>query len=303
MRIAVLDCASGLTIPTLPTDVTVLSLPAIPTRRDLRPVDELCADAPAISPTLEEIAASPSVPHMGAPARISVGVSLRLVVVGSDAALAAVVTRLMRADYMWVEVAYVPVSSLSPAAVNWGLSSLSTPELFSLALDGPVRPVPLIRDDRGNAVAGCAYVSDFPSPTSPAAESSSPTTPTAGPPSPTELAPPRELAAEIAVDDVTLLPGPTDGVYGAKLVPELDAPGLAAVRLVAASERSGFWHRLFSKPASNSPQPDPSSLATGRAMQVGGENILVTIDGVGRPRPVDRCAFYRHLRDLQAVRP
>lgn len=276
----VIDCASGLT---LPGDLEVISLPAIPTRRDLRPVDKLCAEAPAISPSLEEIAASPSVPHMGAPARIDVGVALRLVVVGSDAALAAVITRLMRADYMWVEVGYIPIDPASPAAVNWGLASLSSDELWALAVDGTVRPVPLIRDDRGNAVAGCATVTSFPD---------------SG-----------ELAAEIAVDDVTLLPGPTAGVVGAKLVPELDAPGLAAVRLVAAPPPRRGFTRLVTGLFQRSPQPgspayraDPASLATGRAMQVGGENILVTIDSVARPRPVDRCAFYRHLRDLQAVR-
>ncbi|MGV3283693.1 hypothetical protein ACEE51_11335, partial [Corynebacterium sp. 11254D000AR] len=38
------------------------------------------------------------------------------------------------------------------------------------------------------------------------------------------------------------------------------------------------------------------------AVQAGGPELRVTVDGVSRPRPVDRVTFYRHLRDLQVVR-
>ena len=46
----------------------------------------------------------------------------------------------------------------------------------------------------------------------------------------------------------------------------------------------------------------PDALLRGRAVQSGGSDIAVTVDGVRGKRPVTRVTFYRHLRDLQAVR-
>jgi len=37
-------------------------------------------------------------------------------------------------------------------------------------------------------------------------------------------------------------------------------------------------------------------------LQAGGVKLKVSVDGVDRPRPVDKVTFYRHLRDLQVVR-
>ncbi|MGV3155127.1 ATP-binding cassette domain-containing protein, partial [Corynebacterium sp. 32222D000BW] len=52
-------------------------------------------------------------------------------------------------------------------------------------------------------------------------------------------------------------------------------------------------------PDEATPALDPKA---GRAVQAGGPELRVTVDGVSRPRPVDRVTFYRHLRDLQVVR-
>src|SRR5699024_5907616 len=136
---------------------------ALPTRQELKLID---ASAAAIlpsdpTPSLDEIARQPDVSHLGAPqfAPQPIDKPLRIVVVGDDAALSAVLTRMMRADYMWAEVAYVP-SSASTAAQNWKTPTDSD-AAWALALEGEVRPVPLIRTDTGLAVAGSATVSSW----------------------------------------------------------------------------------------------------------------------------------------------
>lgn len=67
----------------------------------------------------------------------------RLVVLGGEADLAAVLTRLMRTDRLDLEVAPVPEGPLS------GLHA-------GRALRGAARRVPLIRDDTGTALVGAA---------------------------------------------------------------------------------------------------------------------------------------------------
>lgn len=234
-----------------------LDLPEVPTRKDLRRLDALCdAHLPEDpTPTLDEIAAQPDVAHLStpgpAPQAPYLAEPLRVVVAGTDAALSAVITRLMRRDSLWVEVGYVPVEE-SPASVNWAIPVGAV----ALAHYGTVNPVPLIRNDRSIAVAGSAVIALD--------------------------------AGEIIVDDTPILRGDRD--YGARLVPQTDAPGIAAVTLLDASGRT---RGLFRSPR----------VETGRAVQVGGENIMVTVDGVTHPRPVTRATFYRHLRDLQIVRP
>ena len=44
-------------------------------------------------------------------------------------------------------------------------------------------------------------------------------------------------------------------------------------------------------------------ISTGRAVQAGGPQLRVIVDSVPHKRPVTRVTFYRHLRDLQIVRP
>lgn len=67
----------------------------------------------------------------------------RLVVAGSDADLAAVLSRLLRTDALDVEVAHV-----RPGPRSWLAARR--------AVSGPARRVPLIRDDTGTALVGAA---------------------------------------------------------------------------------------------------------------------------------------------------
>ncbi|MDD7940688.1 hypothetical protein PHK61_19875 [Actinomycetospora lutea] len=76
----------------------------------------------------------------------------RLVVAGDDAALAAVLVRLLRRGRLDVEVAVLPAPDSAAAAV-WGLPTDAAGAL-ALARDGTARPAPLVRDDHGGLVAG-----------------------------------------------------------------------------------------------------------------------------------------------------
>jgi hypothetical protein len=75
----------------------------------------------------------------------------RVIVEGSDAALAAVLVRLLRAERLDVEVAFVPDRG-SAAARAWGLPTGAAAS--ALALDGTAAAVPLVRDDSGGVLAG-----------------------------------------------------------------------------------------------------------------------------------------------------
>lgn len=78
----------------------------------------------------------------------------RLVVYGTDAALAAVVRRLMRGGLLEaVPVGYVPSSPESGAAQVWGLPATPA-EALELALRGDPERAPLIRDDNGGVLVG-----------------------------------------------------------------------------------------------------------------------------------------------------
>ncbi len=277
MRLVYLRCGTD-----LPTGGETLTLSPIPTRAELKALDAIAAEVLPVDPTpsLAEIAQQPDVAHLGAPqlAPQPLPHPLRAVVLGDDAALSAVLSRLMRADTMWVEVAYCPLDADSAVAKQWGIADLTPQEALDFARTAPVQPAPLVRDDAGIAVAGLASVTDWDN---------------------------KEITAEAIVDDSVLLRHqsgrrtPTRGVFGARLVPMLEAPGLAAVALDTPLDepRRGFFGR--SRPFGTA---DASSLRTGRALQAGGENLRVIVDGVSRKRPVDRVTFYRHLRDLQAVR-
>ena len=149
---------------------------------------------------------------------------------------------------------------------------------MKLALEGSVHPVPLIRNDTGLAVAGSAVISAWEN----------------GP-----------LVGEIIVDDTTLVAGSQQ--FGARLVPMLDAPGIVAAAArtpFAYPEAKSRWERLKQKLAGQAAlgQLDSASALTGRALQAGGPDLRVTVDGVSAKRPVKRSTFYRHLRDLQVVR-
>lgn len=270
----------------------------VPSRQELKAIDALASEILPEDPTpsLDEIAAQPDVSHLGAPGPAPqapfLREPLRVVVMGSDAALSAVLTRMMRADYLWAEVGYVPTGEHSTAALNWGLKS-SEPgqgaggdrgavleEALAFAMTAPVKPVPLIRNDAGLAVAGSATIAEWSN---------------------------EEITGEIIVDDAVLLRADREkDVFGAKLVPMTDAPGIVAAKAVTSFEadeapRRGFFARLR-KPAQPG-QLDPSSVVQGRAVQAGGPALSVSVDGVRAKRPVKCVTFYRHLRDLQIVRP
>lgn len=315
-------------------EVRTLSLSAVPTRKELKELDEVAAKIFPKDPTpsLADIQAQPEVAYQGAPEfapqREYLTEELRVIVVapaaGLDAALSAVVTRLMRADKLWVEVACValpgpageslgaadastePTASAPPtasartasaptastAAKNFGIAELPLSEQWQLALFGQVRPVPLIRNDSGVAVVGSATVMQAADPNAAVQEL-------------------EEFTGEVIVDDHVLLRNLAEGkaqlpgVYGARLVPMLDAPGIAAVRATTPVEDTpaGLWSRLRGKKFIRGGQVDPETLVTGRALQAGGPRLAVTVDGVKHKRTLERVTFYRHLRDLQMVRP
>ncbi|MFC6318168.1 hypothetical protein [Corynebacterium gerontici] len=251
------------------------SLSAIPTRTELKIINTICKEVLPEDPTpsLDEIAASPNVAHLGAPgpAPQLIDDPLRLIVHGTDAALAAVLTRLMRIDALWAEVAFIP-SEESTVAQAWGL-----PKEKEFAFEAPVKPKPLIRDDAGQAVAHSATISDWDG---------------------------REITGEIIVDDTVLLHhsartrNPRKGQYGARLISTFDAPGIEGNRILSSEHPGGFWQKVLPV----APSLIDATAHQGRAMQAGGVNLRITIDGQSRKRPVERATFYRHLRDLQAVR-
>ncbi|MDQ0378437.1 hypothetical protein [Amycolatopsis thermophila] len=77
-----------------------------------------------------------------------------LIVVGTDADLAAVVVRIMRKNRLGdIPVGYVPADPASPAARLWGLPA-DPGEALALARDGEPRPRTLVRDDSGGVLIG-----------------------------------------------------------------------------------------------------------------------------------------------------
>ncbi|MEJ8279716.1 hypothetical protein [Pseudonocardia spirodelae] len=84
----------------------------------------------------------------------------RLIVHGDDADLAAVLVRLLRRDALGTEVAYLPVSRRSRAAVSWGFPS-SFGDAVALARSGTARDMPLVRDDNGGVLAGRGEIRDL----------------------------------------------------------------------------------------------------------------------------------------------
>ncbi len=73
----------------------------------------------------------------------------RLIVMGTDADLAAVLLRLLRSDRLDLELAYLPAAR-SDAARAWGLPVGDA----RLATGGVASPVPLVRDDSGGVLVG-----------------------------------------------------------------------------------------------------------------------------------------------------
>ena len=77
-----------------------------------------------------------------------------LVVVGTDADLAAIVLRLLRKEKLAsTTVGYVPAEETSAVADLWDLPT-DTDRAMALANTGDVDPVPLLRDDAGGVLVG-----------------------------------------------------------------------------------------------------------------------------------------------------
>jgi len=124
----------------------------------------------------------------------AIGRFRRLVVVGVDADLAAVLTRLLRADRLDVEVGYAPrrrTTATRAYRVPAGRRAARR------ARRGSARRVPLIRDDTGAVIVGSAVWRG-----------------TDGP-----------LHGEAVVDDLTLFDG---DVAGVRIMPTVALPGLRA---------------------------------------------------------------------------
>lgn len=136
----------------------------------------------------------------------AIGPYRRLAVVGADAELAAVLTRLLRAERLDIEVAYVP-RRRSRATRIYRLPTGS--RAARRARRGSARRVTLIRDETGSVIVGrAAWV-------------------------PPDDAP--SIHGEAVIDDTTLFDGEVAGVW---IEPMLAAPGLRA-----AVKTGGLWPR------------------------------------------------------------
>ncbi|WP_238815610.1 hypothetical protein [Nocardia brasiliensis] len=79
----------------------------------------------------------------------------RLIVLGDDAALAAVLTHLMRTERLHVEIGYVPVEKTYGSRVyQTGTGNAAAKR----AIEGRAVEVPLIRDDTGTVLIGRAKI-------------------------------------------------------------------------------------------------------------------------------------------------
>ena len=84
-----------------------------------------------------------------------VGPGRRLVLCGTDAALAALLTRLMRTENLGMDIAYI-ADDETPVTRTYGLPTGSA--AAKLGLRGGAREVPLIRDETGTVLVGEATV-------------------------------------------------------------------------------------------------------------------------------------------------
>ncbi len=199
----------------------------------------------------------------------------RLVVVGTDADLAAVLQRLLRTDRFHVELAYVPVDRRSAAARVWGLphgSGQAPAAALELARHGTAHPSPLVRDDSGGVLVGRAEV--------------------------------RGVHGEVYCDGVLTLRGTARRLV---VTPWPRGASAASVdgTVGGVAVRAGRW----GTPPDGRTRAVPTNArtgrgaATGRAVQLGCLPTSLVQDGVQHPRPVTRWAWYRHVADWLLVRP
>lgn len=146
LRGIVLVCGTNVPPRGVRADARVVRVPARPGKAD---VDALLA----------QVAGAPPASAPGAD----------VVVVGTDADLAAVALRLLRADLLAsTSVGYVPAERRSACAALWGVPT-DPVRALEVARTGVVHAVPLIRDDTGGVllargtlvrVDGVAYCDD-----------------------------------------------------------------------------------------------------------------------------------------------
>jgi hypothetical protein len=159
----------------------------------------------------------------------------RLVVVGSDPDLAAVLTRLLRSERLDVEIGFV---ARRRSAATRAHRLPSGRRAARRARAGTARRVPLIRDDTGRAIAGAALWRGADGP----------------------------LRGEAVVDDTTLFDG---HVAGVRVEPTGELPGLRAAVLTGRGRprrwvagraaQLGSTGALVSRDGVPAPRPAPRS--------------------------------------------
>jgi len=192
----------------------------------------------------------------------------RVAVVGDDADLAAVLTRLLHTERLDVELAHVPARP-TPGTRVWGLPH--GPEAARLALHGDAQASTLVRDDHGGVLVGAGVLRGA-----------------GGAP----------LSGEAYADDTQVFSG---SVAELRVRPSSDGPGVQVVAV-----RVPRLRRLLRRSAGErlaAPERVRSGAATGRALQLGSTGCEVVRDGVELGRVVPRWAFYRHPDPWLLVRP
>ncbi|WP_433800669.1 hypothetical protein [Actinomycetospora sp. CA-084318] len=187
----------------------------------------------------------------------------RLVVAGSDAALAAVVVRLLRRERLDLAVAFVPTDPSSEAAAVWGLPT-DPDAALTLAFDGAAAPAPLVRDDRGSVIAGVHRVGPF--------------------------------SGVSFCDEHELVRGEAEGL-AVRADPQADTrgglgPGGGGVAVTLHERRRWLRaraHTTFGRAATVGIRP--------------GTVAAASRDGVDDPKPLERRSWYRHTEDWHLVRP
>lgn len=126
----------------------------------MTPVVMICGDVPLPLPLGSITAVSvPPLPEKNdfdeVLSKLQVVPDPRIIVVGDDAAFAATLTRLMRADRLHIELAYV---SEHRSAATDAYKLATGAKAANIALKGKPRSMPLIRDDAGIALVGAATI-------------------------------------------------------------------------------------------------------------------------------------------------
>lgn len=141
--------------------------------------------------------------------KLTVGSTPRLIVLGHDAALAAVLTYLLRQQHLSVEIGYVPGDRTDAArAYRTGSGAAAAKR----AVEGTATPTPLIRDDTATALVGRAVVTG---------------------------AGGARLTGEAYLDDVRLFTGK---VAALKILPSAEQPGVRAAVQRGLHGRHWFGH-------------------------------------------------------------